>query len=330
MVTQYSEYLDDLIERSTDAPMKPKEAKIIAAESYSLPEGTFAEITRSILQTASEEDIIDLLPRINTVLTALYPNLGTRDAYSSTYVRSILSKRTDINNVVHKIALRQVRISASDKRDLIRSAESKVYEKNSDGIALYREDVLMVLTDLMTRPLQPTSSIEAFSLKLIGLMLCTGSRFRELFDRSEYSASNKPGHIVQKNLAKKKTCEQFERPVLFMPVEVVLEELSAVRKYIATNKITELPLLAKPFKSIKKRLFTGALEHFADNKNVKPYTARAIYAAMCYEEYGQHDLRVSQVGYMNKVLCHGSNLAVASNYNYVRILRSDRVTRESL
>lgn len=274
------------------------------------------------LAVADERQIPQAFELINDIYQRLYgSNQATLDGVFSTDVRKPIFTKYGRGSELHKLAKSTAKISYAEKGKIIENAHKQVILKNSDRIEFTSTQILDLIRECNSSP-------NAYK-RAIGLLLASGARPIELFDKSEFSAykpenpedlGNNPNWITQNKLAKKREAETAAtKPLIFLTVDQFLESLEFVREELEA----EHDLLVTGSGQLNQKVGAKAnkvmKELFAGSPRITLYACRGFYGNLSYYLCGRFGTVVgknpSLAIWVNKVLGHkAQDLNTANHY----------------
>lgn len=275
------------------------------------------------LATVSKDQILKAFELINEIYQKLYgSNQSTLDVNFSSDVRKPMILRYGRHSELHKLAKSSAKISHAEKEKIIENAHKKVVLKNSDRIEFNSTQILDLIRECNSSP-------NAYK-RAIGLLLASGARPIELFDKSEFSEykpedpedlGNNPNWIQQGNLAKKRDIVAGSvKPLIFLTADQFVTSLEFVRNEIGA----EHDLLVNRNGQLKNSIGVQAnrvmKELFQGSTKVSLYSCRGFYGTLSYYLTGRfgtlHGKNPSLQIWLNKVLGHKEHdLNTANNYS---------------
>lgn len=284
------------------------------------------------LATVSEDQIPRAFELINDIYQKLYgSNQSTLDVNFSNDVRKPMITRFGRHSDMHKLAKSAAKITYAEKGKIIEHARKQVVLKNSERIEFNSTQILDLIRECNSSP-------NAYK-RAIGLLLASGARPIELFDKSEFSAyvpenpedlGNCPNWIQQGKLAKKREVEAGSvKPLIFLTVAQFLESLEFVRHELEA----EHDLLVTRAGQLKNAISVQAnrvmKELFQGSTKITLYSCRGFYGTLSYYLCGRFGTFLggnpSLQIWLNKVLGHKEHdLNTANNYSNFDLVDAHR------
>lgn len=295
-------------------------------EIFDVTKNTYVLIRKLVVQELGVVDK-DQIPRafelINEIYHKLYgSNQKTLDSIFSYDVRRPMIIKYGRNSELHKLSKSKVKITYEEKGKIIDDAKKKVVLKNSERIEFNSTQILDLIRECNSSP-NPYK-------RAIGLLLASGARPIELFDKSEFSEykpenpedlGNNPNWIQQGKLAKKRDIEAGSvKPLIFLTADQFVASLGFVRDELGA----EHDLLVTRTGQLKTALNVQAnrvmKELFQGSTKVSLYSCRGFYGTLSYYLTGRfgtfHGKNPSLQIWLNKVLGHKDHdLNTANNYS---------------
>jgi hypothetical protein len=275
------------------------------------------------LAVVDKEQLPKAFELINEIYHKLYgSNQGTLDGIFSTDVRRPMIDTYGRGSEMHKMAKSKAKVTYEEKGKIIENAKKQVVLKNSERIEFNSTQILDLIRECNSSP-------NAYK-RAIGLLLASGARPIELFDKSEFSAytpadpedlGNNPNWIQQGKLAKKRELEVGSvKPLIFLTVdqflaslEYVRNELEADHDLLVTRSGQLKNAIAVQANRVMKELFQGSTR-------VTLYSCRGFYGTLSYYLCGRFGTFLGKNPslqiWLNKVLGHKEHdLNTANNYS---------------
>lgn len=155
---------------------------------------------------------------------------------------------------------------------------------------------------------------------LLALMLCTGRRPIEICKLGNFASTKKgvEGLCQFSGQAKKKYGEKpgtYDIPVLFVKPHQVIDTINDLRSKLGdVNKLTETQINVR-----MSGESSNEARELLKNDQIVLYTARAIYATICYE---RSHTELDRDSYISSILGHGERDDV-SNRSYKSVIITD-------
>lgn len=274
------------------------------------------------LAVADERQIPQAFELINDIYQQLYgSNQATLDGAFSTDVRKPIFTKYGRGSELHKLAKSKAKISYAEKGKVIDRAHKQVILKNSDRIEFTSSQILDLIRECNVSP-------NAYK-RAIGLLLASGARPIELFDKSEFSAykpenpedlGNNPNWITQNKLAKKREVETAAtKPLIFLTVNQFLESLEFVREELEAEHDLLVTRSGQLDQKVGAKANKVMKELFVGSPKITLYACRGFYSNLSYYLYGRFGTFLganpSLAIWVNQVLGHkAQDLNTANHY----------------
>ena len=277
----------------------------------------FRPLVEQRMEILKVHNLQKILKLLNKVYPKLFTNATTLDNYFSVDIRRPLAKRFGENSVEHKLSKKLARLDYEVKGNLLKAAKAKVFEKNSNRTEYTSEQILKVIRENIVSD-DPMK-------RAVALLLCSGSRPIELFERANFTVEIVNGDdthwIFQDFVAKKKgAIVSVVKPLLYLTNEKFIDELKSMRDELKEHYGSFIGPKGQLKSNINQRLNKVSKEAFDYEENFTAYTSRKLYGLLSYDLYGRlpniYGTNISYQAWLSRVLGHKeSDLTTAANYS---------------
>lgn len=274
---------------------------------------------KSGLEKVPERLVEKSLRFIEKIFRTYYTNLGTLDSKMSTYCRSVISRRFGQDSDMHILAKDIVKISYSEKGELLKKQRDSLIEKNKEVPTFTEEDVLKIVSLV--------DSENKFQ-KMIALLIASGSRPSEISHFSEYEAFG-DNYVIQRGITKSKSLKEVTKPIIYMSAHKFVSEITILR-----SKFKGLKLKNEHNEGANPQIVSGCNKEI--NKIIGKFscsTLREIYAHFSYlkfkDDRSVFKEGVSQLLWSNKVLGHSiGDFSITVHYNTINVKAAETVKEQ--
>lgn len=213
-------------------------------------------------------------------------------------------------------------ISNAKRIKIVNDYKEQVRKKNKNKIQV---DVKHIV-DMTTHLIQSKNVYD----RLISLMICTGARPIEIFDKNEFELiPDRPAWIKVLNLAKKRDTQEKQyaiRPVIILPPQAVIDELRNIRNHFKKKHAVIIDKSGGLAKDKSQTLNKQVVKHFPDlvkNIHQKSSILRKVYADLSYKNFADKT-KTNFNTWVADVLGHG-DLLTSFSYSYVNVRDPNQV-----
>jgi len=260
------------------------------------------------------DDLRAIFPKLNTILTALYPNKITRNIYFSK-IRKPISNKYGLNSEEYKVSQDLIKITKAEKKAITEDYNIKVKEKNRDRQVFYTEDVLEVMYKML--------AANHWADQALGLLICCGARPIELLVKNKYAPVGDAEMWVHiENLAKKRGDKQDDtvnRPLIHLNCAEFIERVNKVRNDEDFKSKKALDKHGHLSQNVDK-ILNYHLEKYEIFANDNASILRKVYANLAYSLYAD-PIKTNLNVFLSDTLGHDrSDIATASSYSTVVVV----------
>lgn len=288
----------------------------------------FRHFIPKVLENIDKLHIKEALILINDIYSNLYPNMSTLDSILSKEVRKPIIKRFGLKSEEYKLSKSLVKISYKEKGKLIEQGKQKVFDKNANRINFSSDEVIDIIKDNI-------NDVDPIK-RAIALLLSSGSRPIELFEKSTYTpdeSDETQRWIIQSNIAKSKTLENVKKPLIYFNNEEFAFEVKRMREDLHLKYPSFINAKGELISSITGTSNRYTKEIFKYKEGVTQYILRKLYGIISYELYSKaydvYGKNPSLNVWLNHVLGHNQNSFMTShNYSHVNIINESILPEE--
>lgn len=281
--------------------------------------------TRWATGKVTKTSLKEFLTLVSIAYHSLTPNHATLDSIMTTDVRKPISVRFGFGSKEHLLAKSLVRLNTEDKKELVEKQLDSRIESHKKQLRVNTQEICNKINQLV----ESNDVIE----KLIGLLLASGSRPNELFEKANYVPLNDKcvanslgpyweNWITQDYIAKNSKKESVTKPLIELSAEEFIDELATARqmlrdKYKVIMKDGQVSsTISGHCNKMMKAIF--------ENESISCYASRKIYAMVSYKLYSKETERFGEDPtfnwWINNVCAHGErNLGVSLYYNSISL-----------
>jgi hypothetical protein len=204
-------------------------------ESSSVPQRFHLTVMEMMRARVSDAEGLEVLPKLYTIYTLLYPNLKTRRQKLSEIRKKFILKFQSKKLYQESQKDTYFNIDMGERIELTEAYKTEITEKNKDKFQIDLQDVLSKMQQLIL-------SKNVYERGLC-LLLAGGQRPIEMFYRNEVvpvkDAAERPNWVIVKNLAKKRQDEPQEttRPIVMLSAKQFIEELDRFRRHFKGKSV---------------------------------------------------------------------------------------------
>ena len=287
----------------------------------------FRSFVSYLFENIEKKYVDKALVVVNKIYKQLYNNNRTLDSYFTKDARSVLKKRFGEKSNEYSQSKKLLKISYKEKGQLIKENKEKVIKNNNNRIEFTSEEIFEII--------QKAISSADPMYRMVALLMASGSRPIELFERStfsKYKFDEENNWVKQNYVAKSKTKTELIKPIIYFNADKFIEELERAKTELKQKYPSFVSAKNELSSALTTRLNKSMKEIFKNKEKVVPYTARKIYGNISFELYKSKNpfgKNLSISAFLNHVLGHNENsLAVTHNYTNVDVQKENVSPKE--
>ncbi|KAH9244355.1 hypothetical protein BASA81_018251 [Batrachochytrium salamandrivorans] len=269
----------------------------------------------------------ELFTLINKVYARDYPNHATLDSILTKDVRGVVAKRFKTGSKQHKMSKSLVKISYAEKAALIKGQSEKVLNKNSNRMQFDPEEIIQIIKDGVNS--------EDPMRQAVALLLCSGSRPVEFFERSTFTPAPEigPSWVTQNYIAKSKTLAKLVKPIIYLTADQFIALVTEVRAKLRLQYPSFLQADGNLRSALLVRGGIVAKQMFQQREGFTLYTTRKVYGIVSFETFAKTTTIFGKNPghhvWLNKVLGHNeSSVETSNNYSHVSLASKEQAPEQ--
>lgn len=324
-------FLEFLTELDTIDPTDKHEIFRVYKEHYKAPIKTLKQFHALIAAELTKEINIDtfkeILDLLNDIFHKRITNPTSLDNSFSSLIRTPIKKKFGDDSERYKLSKRITALKYSVKGELMREQARKIFERNKNTIVFKKDEMLSWIEKCI--------SSKSVYEQSFGLLLASGSRPVEFFNKSTYSLSEHEGWLKQTGVAKRKDgsgdAAIVHKPLIGLTPEEFLEMHGKIKTILGEKvdkeKTTVNTTVSKNLNEVARNYFKELVVPETDVMTA--YDARGMYANLSYELFGRgiHTIVGNSPNidvWVSTVLGHSEyNTETSKHYNRFTVLMED-------
>lgn len=318
METAYIEYLHELdkIKDITDEDFKNVYIKYYNIDSPSSGASLFNKLNLKTISNLTNFFLKIVLVLLNKIYQSFYKKDNTIKCYFSA-IRTTIKKKYGLGSPQYILTLELLKQPAGTKERLDTQYRLRVKEKNRNKMIFYLEDIYKIINEALIN--------ENIFYKIVALMLCSGSRTKELLNDNIYTIHpTKENYVIIGNIGKRREGQlnkndKLERPLIYFTNVEFIKTVDMVRNVL--NQYLNILNNNNELDQTIHRVLSSVVEKLFKRCDLTPRTLRKIYGNMAYLLFVNNDC-YDRNTYLSDILGHSpSDISTASSYSMINIIR---------
>lgn len=282
---------------------------------------SFNKTTLLIIDKLSIKELKVALVHLNKIYPMIYKNDNTVKSYYST-IRTKLKKSYGIESNQYLMSQELMRQPLDIKKKLESAYKLKTKEKNRNKIIFYLEDVYSIIDESF-------SSDNLFD-QLVGLMLCSGCRTKEILIDNKYTLDTKiKRNIIIHNIGKRREGQvnkddSLKRPLIKITPTLFIKRVNKLRGDLSK----EMDILVQTgihkdelHQNINLNLKNACIRLF-NRDDFIPKWLRKIYANGAYLLFVKNKDKYDRNTFLSDVLGHlPTDISTAASYSVINVIQ---------
>ena len=304
----YKKYYDDITNVYTN------NKAILGASSFN-------KTTLLIIDKLSIKELKVALIHLNKIYPMIYKNYNTVKSYYST-IRTKIKKEYGIDSNQYLLSQDLMKQPIEIKKKLEAAYKLKTKEKNRNKIIFNLEDVYSVIDEAL-------SSDNLFD-QLVGLMLCSGARTKEiLIDNTYQEHPTAEGYIIISNIGKRREGQinkndTLQRPLIKITPATFIKLVNKLRNDLSK----EMDILVQIgihkdelHQNISVNLKNACIRLFKRDDFI-PKWLRKIYANASYLLFVKNKDKYDRNTFLSDVLGHlPTDTSTSASYSVINVIQ---------
>ena len=282
------------------------------------------QFTSWAISVITKSSFHKLLVLVNLVFKNFYgSSYATLDSVMTISIRGPVAERFGRDSPEHIASKRIVALNKKDKKELVNIQTLNRINGHKSQFRISKEKVISTIDECL-------ASNDGIK-KMIGLLLCSGSRPNELFEKAGFVPSDEgPNWITQDYIAKRggnvdKNNKTVTKPIVHLTSEEFINQLITARELLKIR----YGVIMKPNGQINSTI-SGACNTqfknlFPEIETATTYLARKIYGLISFGIYSSSTNLFGKDPtlnwWINNVCGHGeTNLEVSLSYNNISLV----------